>query len=470
MDLARVPPSGAAGLVTADDVRAFAAGRQGRRKPRRPRRARPAAAGRAALPHRAAELPDFSKWGPVERVPFRSIRRATARQMSLAWSQIPHVNSQDYVDVTRLEAFRRKHKTGDRSARRAPDAHRFRAQGRDDGPEGPSADQRQPGRGRRRDRPEEVLPHRGGGEHRRGARRPRGARRRQQEHQGARRRAQRSSCRGPMPARSAWRSSRAGRFTITNAGALGGWTFAPIINHPQVAILGLGQARLQPAVVKGEKGLAIAAAAHHARGAVHRPPGAGRGRRRELPEDLQADHGRPGRAADVACLTAAKATGAATFRSRLWRTISKLAPHELRALNSGLCSVFRLAMDRNAAIACELVKHPNTEFSISSDDRGGTRRWSWVNWRRTRELLVIGSGPGGYAAAFRAADLGLDVTLVDTAPRPGGVCLYKGCIPSKTFLFLSELIFDAARANAMGVSFDPAADRPRRACGAGRPR
>jgi pyruvate dehydrogenase E2 component (dihydrolipoamide acetyltransferase) len=49
-----------------------------------------------------------------------------------------------------------------------------------------------------------------------------------------------------------------GTFTITNAGALGGWMFAPIINHPQVAILGLGQGRLQPAVVKREKGLAIA--------------------------------------------------------------------------------------------------------------------------------------------------------------------------------------------------------------------
>jgi dihydrolipoamide dehydrogenase len=71
------------------------------------------------------------------------------------------------------------------------------------------------------------------------------------------------------------------------------------------------------------------------------------------------------------------------------------------------------------------------------------------------ELLVIGSGPGGYAAAFRAADLGLEVTLVDTAPRPGGVCLYKGCIPSKTFLFLAELIFDARRAQTMGLAFDP---------------
>jgi len=70
------------------------------------------------------------------------------------------------------------------------------------------------------------------------------------------------------------------------------------------------------------------------------------------------------------------------------------------------------------------------------------------------EVLVVGSGPGGYAAAFRAADLGLDVTMVDPSARPGGVCLFKGCIPSKTFLYLSELIFDAAKAGPMGVTFD----------------
>ena len=69
------------------------------------------------------------------------------------------------------------------------------------------------------------------------------------------------------------------------------------------------------------------------------------------------------------------------------------------------------------------------------------------------ELLVIGSGPAGYAAAFRGADLGLDVTLVDTAPRPGGVCLFEGCIPSKTFLYLAELIYDADKAASMGISF-----------------
>lgn len=71
------------------------------------------------------------------------------------------------------------------------------------------------------------------------------------------------------------------------------------------------------------------------------------------------------------------------------------------------------------------------------------------------QLLVIGSGPGGYAAAFRAADLGLDVAMVDTAARPGGVCLFNGCIPSKALLFISELIHDARRAGEMGVAFGP---------------
>jgi len=66
---------------------------------------------------------------------------------------------------------------------------------------------------------------------------------------------------------------------------------------------------------------------------------------------------------------------------------------------------------------------------------------------------VIGSGPGGYGAAFRAADLGLDVTMVDTAQRPGGVCLFNGCIPSKTFLNLAELIYDADKAASRGIAF-----------------
>lgn len=69
------------------------------------------------------------------------------------------------------------------------------------------------------------------------------------------------------------------------------------------------------------------------------------------------------------------------------------------------------------------------------------------------DLLVIGGGPGGYAAAFRAADLGMDVTMVNMEPRPGGVCLYRGCIPSKTLLYSTELLHDARRAKEMGITF-----------------
>lgn len=69
------------------------------------------------------------------------------------------------------------------------------------------------------------------------------------------------------------------------------------------------------------------------------------------------------------------------------------------------------------------------------------------------ELLVMGGGPGGYAAAFRAADLGLDVTMVDVGGRPGGVCLFRGCIPSKTLLYASALVDDSRRAKVMGIDF-----------------
>lgn len=72
-------------------------------------------------------------------------------------------------------------------------------------------------------------------------------------------------------------------------------------------------------------------------------------------------------------------------------------------------------------------------------------------------VAVIGGGPGGYAAAFRAADLGLDVTLIDDAPNPGGTCLYRGCIPSKALLHVAKVLTDAREAEAFGVRFGPPA-------------
>lgn len=257
VDLAQVPPSGAAGLVTADDVRAFAASGKAVETPAAAPTA-PAAERPARPPVPPAELPDFSKWGAVERVPFRSIRRATARQMSLAWEQIPHVNSQDYVDVTRLEAFRRKHKQ-DVEARggrltvtvfalkavaTALKAHP-RINASLDTAAGEIVLKKHYHIGVAVNTEEGlVVPVV-----------------RDVDNKSIKELAvelhalvQRAHAR-----KIALDEFQGGTFTITNAGALGGWTFAPIINHPQVAILGLGQGRLQPAVVKRESGLALAA-------------------------------------------------------------------------------------------------------------------------------------------------------------------------------------------------------------------
>ncbi len=246
VDLHSVTPSGPAGLVTAEDVRGFAAA--GKTVAEAPAAGAVQPAGISVPP-----LPDFSKWGEVERVPFRSIRRATARQMSLAWSQIPHVNSQDVVDITRLEAFRQKHKadieavggkltitvfalktvatalktypnfnaTLDTKSNEIIIKHYYNlgvAVNTDNGlivPVVKDVD--------RKSIKELAL------ELTDLVQRTRERKATIEEMQG-------------------------GTFTITNAGAMGGGFFAPIINHPEVAILGMGQARMQPVVREQEKG------------------------------------------------------------------------------------------------------------------------------------------------------------------------------------------------------------------------
>lgn len=70
------------------------------------------------------------------------------------------------------------------------------------------------------------------------------------------------------------------------------------------------------------------------------------------------------------------------------------------------------------------------------------------------EVVVIGSGPGGYAAAFRAADLGKEVVLVEKDPYLGGVCLNRGCIPSKTLLHLARVIGEAEEVASAGIGFN----------------
>jgi len=77
-------------------------------------------------------------------------------------------------------------------------------------------------------------------------------------------------------------------------------------------------------------------------------------------------------------------------------------------------------------------------------------------------IAVVGAGPGGYAAAFLAADLGMKVTLIDPEVNPGGVCLYRGCIPSKALLHVAKLIGESRHAKNWGIDFaDPKIDLPR---------
>ena len=92
------------------------------------------------------------------------------------------------------------------------------------------------------------------------------------------------------------------------------------------------------------------------------------------------------------------------------------------------------------------------------------------------DVVVLGGGPGGYTAAFRAADLGLSTVLVERYDVLGGVCLNVGCIPSKALLHAAAVITGAAEAAERGIGFgapdiDPLAHRGRLtgACAAGRP-
>ena len=68
-------------------------------------------------------------------------------------------------------------------------------------------------------------------------------------------------------------------------------------------------------------------------------------------------------------------------------------------------------------------------------------------------IAIVGGGPGGYAAAFLAADLGMKVTMIDPEVNPGGVCLYRGCIPSKALLHVAKLIEESHQAKNWGIEF-----------------
>jgi pyruvate dehydrogenase E2 component (dihydrolipoamide acetyltransferase) len=192
-------------------------------------------------------LPDFSQWGSIEKLPVRSIRRAVAKQMTLSWSQIPHVANQDWVDITRLEAFRvrQKNRLADQNVHLTLTVFAIKAAvtalkkfpifnasldtqsgeiiikhyynigiavHTDDGLVVPVI----------RDVDKKSI-------------------------------VQLAVELNALVDQTKQRKItidqvQGGTFTITNAGPMGGGIFTPIINYPEVAILGLGKARLKPAV------------------------------------------------------------------------------------------------------------------------------------------------------------------------------------------------------------------------------
>jgi pyruvate dehydrogenase E2 component (dihydrolipoamide acetyltransferase) len=255
VDLRQVRSSGPEGLVTAEDVRAFAEGKgrpaeKREEKPEKELEEKPKEAKPLVVP--APKLPDFSKWGPIERVPLRSIRKATAKQMAIAWSQIPHVSNHDVADMTKLDAFRKKHKA-DIAAKGGKLTHTvfalkaiataLKAFPRFNASIDPEAG-------------EIVLKH--------------------YYHIGVavatddglivpviRDVDRKSVAELSVELNALAEKTRArkvtleelqgGTFSVTNVGGMGGGQFVPIINYPQVAILGMGAAGMKPVVVGTEK-------------------------------------------------------------------------------------------------------------------------------------------------------------------------------------------------------------------------
>ncbi|MCP4341259.1 MAG: 2-oxo acid dehydrogenase subunit E2 [Desulfobulbaceae bacterium] len=261
VELHQVTPTGSGGIVTRQDVEAYAkqsedavfeSTAEQKATSRTTASTRPPRPGWPDLPDRIT-LPDFSKWGEIERQPFRSIRRATAKQMTSSWTQIPHVHCQDNVDITKLEAFRQKHKTDIKAAggRLTMTIFAIKAVA--------TALKNYPYFNASLDlQTQEIII-----KHffnigiavdtKNGLMVPvirdvdrKSIKELAIEVDGAIKRVRTGT--------HSREEMQGGTFTITNAGALGGSQFSAIINHPEVAILGLGQGRMQPAVVTDERG------------------------------------------------------------------------------------------------------------------------------------------------------------------------------------------------------------------------
>jgi pyruvate dehydrogenase E2 component (dihydrolipoamide acetyltransferase) len=252
VDLHMVTPTGPGGLVTAEDVRAFA--KREEKTVEAPPAAPPAEKieGVRSFAVGVPKLPDFSKWGPIDRVPLRSIRKATAKQMTLAWSQIPHVNNHDVADMTKLEAFRKRHKAEieAKGGKLTPTVFALKAAATAlkaypsfnaslDVEGGEIVLKRYFHIGVAVNTPDGLIVPVVRDVDRKSIVELSIELKRLIDKTRAR--------------KSNLEELQGGTFSITNVGNMGGGHFVPIINYPQVAILGMGAATMQPAVTGNER-------------------------------------------------------------------------------------------------------------------------------------------------------------------------------------------------------------------------
>ncbi len=259
VDLHLVTPTGSGSVVTADDVRQFSIKTIPATSPPVSNDTLTtvldtSSINEPCIPKKEPPpLPDFSQWGEVEREPLRSIRRATATHMSRSWSQIPHVTTQDSVDISKLESFRNKHKAeiAEAGGKLTLTVFALKAAA--------TALKRYPYFNSSLDEnAQEIITknyfHLGiATDTERGLFVPviKDVDRKSIKEIAIELNKSVEQCRAGKIQRE---NMSGGTFTITNAGATGGEFFTAIINHPQVAILGMGQARMKPTVVTEDDG------------------------------------------------------------------------------------------------------------------------------------------------------------------------------------------------------------------------
>jgi pyruvate dehydrogenase E2 component (dihydrolipoamide acetyltransferase) len=244
IDINQVSGTAHGGRVTQEDVKAYVRGLASQGVPAGSAGVSPAlAAGTAALP----PLPDFERWGPIERQPLSGIRRKTAEQMSLAWRVIPHVTQHDQADVSDLESFRKQQETKGPKLTVTAFALKAAASALKQFPQFNSSLDAASGQlilkkyihigvavDTDRGLLVPVLPD---------VDKKNVSELAQELTELADKARQKKLAADEM---------QGGTFTITNLGGIGGTAFTPIVNYPEVAILGLSRSRLQPVVKDGQ--------------------------------------------------------------------------------------------------------------------------------------------------------------------------------------------------------------------------